>query len=194
MSLADRRLYREKFAVGERRVQIDEQIREATSHSGWTCAVARELGVRMGFSTEDLDVLTRAAQLHDIGKVALPETLLHKGGALTVAELDFLRRHVIIGERLIESRAPLGPVARVVRATLERWDGSGYPDGLRGEEIPLAARIIAACEAFQREPTRDAEVLQALRGTQLAPAVVDALRALLSEQPALADAARPLPI
>ncbi len=102
-------------------------------------AVARELGM----SGEELDELARAAELHDIGKIAIPEEILHKPGELDPDEWAFVRRHPIIGERILGAAPALRPVARLVRSTHERWDGGGYPDGLAGDAIPLGARIVA---------------------------------------------------
>ena len=99
-------------------------------------------------SAEELDEVVRAAELHDVGKMAVPDEVLHKPGPLTDEEWDFIRQHTIIGERILSAAPALMPVAKLVRASHERWDGSGYPDGLAGEEIPLGARIVAVCDAF----------------------------------------------
>ena len=125
-----------------------------------------------------------AAELHDIGKLALPEALLAKPGPLDDQEWELVREHTLIGERIIAADDGLGPVASIVRSTHERWDGGGYPDGLAGEEIPLAARIIAICDAYEAMTTtrayRDAlthdEAVKELRdsaGTQFDPALVE---------------------
>jgi HD-GYP domain-containing protein (c-di-GMP phosphodiesterase class II) len=100
-------------------------------------------------SGEELDELVRAAELHDVGKVGIPDAILDKPGALNEAEFDFIRQHTLLGERILNAAPALRPVAMIVRATHERWDGGGYPDGLAGEAIPLGARIIAACDAFE---------------------------------------------
>ena len=92
--------------------------------------------------------MVRAAELHDIGKVAVPDAILHKPGPLDEAEWSFIRQHTIIGERIVGAAEALRPVGRVVRASHERWDGGGYPDGLAGEAIPLGARIVFACDAW----------------------------------------------
>ena len=95
------------------------------------------MGTRLGLDAEDLDVVVRAAELHDIGKVAVPDAILHKPGPLDEADWSFIRQHTIIGERIVGAAEALRPVGRVVRASHERWDGGGYPDGLAGEDIPL---------------------------------------------------------
>ena len=130
----------------------------------------------------------RAAELHDIGMIAIPDTLLEKRGPLTEQERAFVERHPVIGERVLGAAPSLAPIARIVRATHERWDGTGYPDGLAGEAIPVGSRIILACNAYDaitserpyRERRWPAEALAELwvaSGTQLDPAVVAALQA-----------------
>ena len=139
----------------------------------------------MSLIAEELDEVVRAAELHDVGKMAIPDEILHKAGPLTQEEWTFVRRHTMIGERILSAAPALLPVAKIVRASHEHWDGSGYPDGIAGEEIPLGARIVAVCDAFDamttHRPYRDArsveealEELRACAGTQFDPAVVDA--------------------
>ena len=89
-----------------------------------------------------------AALLHDIGKVAIPDEVLNKPGPLAELEWAVMREHPVIGERILRAVPGLGPVARIVRHEHERWDGSGYPDGLREREIPIGSRIILACDAY----------------------------------------------
>ena len=102
----------------------------------------------MGMDPEALDVLIRAAEMHDIGKMAIPDTILNKPGPLDAEEWAFMRRHTILGERILSAAPALIPVAKLVRSSHERWDGEGYPDGIGGSEIPLGSRIIFACDAF----------------------------------------------
>jgi two-component system, cell cycle response regulator len=104
--------------------------------------------VELGLDPEALDELVRAAELHDVGKIAIPDEILDKSGPLSDDDWGFLRRHTVAGERILGAAAPLGPVAQLVRSSHERWDGSGYPDGLQGAEIPLGARVIAVCDAY----------------------------------------------
>ena len=89
-----------------------------------------------------------AAELHDIGKVAIPDAILSKPGPLDPREWEFIRRHTLIGERIIAAAPALGAVARLVRSSHERWDGTGYPDRLPGQEIPLGARVVGVADAF----------------------------------------------
>jgi len=94
------------------------------------------------------------ALLHDVGKVRIPNEIINKPGALTPEERAIINMHTIEGERMLEKVGGLlGAVGRVVRSCHERWDGGGYPDGLAAEEIPLIARIVSACDAFNAMTT-----------------------------------------
>lgn len=126
------------------------------------------------------------AELHDVGKLAIPDSILAKPGPLTEEEWTFVHRHTLIGERILASAPALSRVAALVRATHERVDGFGYPDGLCGDEIPLVSRIVAACDAFhamtEERPYRRAlapddaeEELRRCAGTQFDLSVVEAL-------------------
>ena len=131
------------------------------------------------------------ALLHDVGKVRVPKSIINKPGPLTPEERAIMQRHTLEGERLLlRVGGLLGEIGRVVRSCHERFDGSGYPDGLRGEQIPLLARIVACCDAYnamtsdrsyrKAMPVADAVAeLRGARGTQLDPLVVDALVASL---------------
>jgi HD-GYP domain-containing protein (c-di-GMP phosphodiesterase class II) len=110
--------------------------------------LARDTGRELGIAPEALDELVRAAELHDVGKMAIPDEILDKHGPLSPDDWTFLRSHTVVGERILGAAAPLGPVAELVRGSHERWDGAGYPDGLRGEDIPLGSRVIAVCDAY----------------------------------------------
>jgi HD-GYP domain-containing protein (c-di-GMP phosphodiesterase class II) len=140
---------------------------------------------------EELDEVARAAELHDLGKIALPDTILDKPGPLSEAEWEFMRRHTIVAERILLAAPALRPVARLVRSSHERWDGSGYPDELAGEQIPLGARVVAVCDAFDamisdrpyRQALSDEEALAELRacaGTQFDAEVVEAFIGVLA--------------
>jgi two-component system cell cycle response regulator len=96
----------------------------------------------------DRQPLLQAASLHDIGKAAVPDAILSKPGPLSEEEWAFMRQHTVIGERILAAAPALQRAAQLVRWSHERMDGSGYPDGLKGDEIPLAARVIAVCDAF----------------------------------------------
>ncbi|HVR04571.1 MAG TPA: HD domain-containing phosphohydrolase [Solirubrobacteraceae bacterium] len=195
MQLADQRLYRckdetrEASAVQQLRDVLlqafEERYPDLQEHQRGVGSLALTVGRRLGMSGEELDVLARAAELHDVGKIAIPDAILHKPGPLDAEEWRFMHRHTILGERILTAATALRPVARLVRSSHERFDGGGYPDGLRGEQIPLGARVIFVCDAFDAM-TSDrtystargaAEALQELRacaGTQFDPAVVAA--------------------
>jgi two-component system, cell cycle response regulator len=151
----------------------------------WALAVGR----RLSLTGEALDELYRAAQLHDIGKTAIPDVILTKPGPLDEDEWRFVRQHTLIGERIVARAPALCPVAKLVRASHERFDGTGYPDGLAGTNIPLAARIILVCDAADAltsdRPYRPAQPLEAAlaelvrcSGTHFDPRVVEAFCAV----------------
>jgi putative nucleotidyltransferase with HDIG domain len=110
--------------------------------------LSRLVGVELGLSEEALEVLILGALLHDVGKLGVPEAVLRKSGPLTPREREVIERHAEIGACMIEQIWCLRRVAPVVRYHHERYDGSGYPDGLEAREIPLSARIVAAVDAY----------------------------------------------
>jgi two-component system, cell cycle response regulator len=178
---ASRQAHAALFAVlSARRPELRDHLRDVSFR---VLAVGRGLGVE----DEQLDDIVRAAQLQDIGLLAVPEAVLENKGTLTEHERELIHRHPIEGERIISAAPGLAPVAALVRSSCERFDGSGYPDGLAGEAIPLGARIIAVCVAFaamtsprpyRAFPLSEEEALEELRrggGTQFDPAVVEAL-------------------
>jgi HD-GYP domain-containing protein (c-di-GMP phosphodiesterase class II) len=158
LQLADERMYASKrgLTTGVREQARDVlmrsiDVREPTlgDHSSDVAALAGRVGRRHGMDAEEIDVTVRAAELHDLGKVGVPDAILEKPAALDPDEWEFMRQHTILGERILNAAPALRPVARIVRATHERWDGTGYPDGLAGESIPLSARIVAVCDAYE---------------------------------------------
>ncbi len=162
-------------------------------HTDGVAALAQSIGQRMQLQPEELDVLVRAAEMHDIGKVAIPETILDKPGPLDADEWAFMRRHTILGERILCAAPALAPVARLVRSSHERWDGGGYPDGLAGEEIPLGSRIIFACDSFDAivsaraySPASSSQSaiaeLERCAGSQFDPDVVEALIEVVADE------------
>jgi diguanylate cyclase (GGDEF)-like protein/PAS domain S-box-containing protein len=199
--MADQRMYADK---GVGRVSAKQQTRDVIlrvlaerhpdlhEHSGAVAAMARSVGERLGIMGPALDDLERAAELHDIGKIAIPDAILNKPGPLDEEEWGFMRRHTLIGESMLSAAPSLQQAARIVRSSHERFDGAGYPDGLRGERIPLASRIVFVCDAFHamtsdRPYCRAGSVEDALAelercaGSQFDPAVVAAFGAELSE-------------
>ncbi|MGB2710149.1 MAG: diguanylate cyclase [Conexibacter sp.] len=157
LQLADQRMYAAKddTRTSSRRQTRDvllqvlrEREPELHQHLRGVAALAVAVGRRLELSAEQLDELARAAELHDIGKLAIPDELLHKPGPLDEDEWELMRQHTIIGDRILAAAPAMRPVAAIVRASHERWDGDGYPDGVAGEAIPLGARIVAVCDAF----------------------------------------------
>ena len=202
LQIADRRMYARK---GGRRMSPGRQSRDVLlrmlserepdlhAHLRGTAELALSVGRELGMGPEALDEVARAAELHDLGKVAIPDEILNKPGPLDETEWGFMRRHTIIGERILLAAPALRPVARLVRASHERYDGSGYPDGLMGEDIPLGARVVAVCDAFDamvserpyRQRLSEAEALEQLvscAGQQFDPAVVDVFVRVLERE------------
>ncbi len=120
----------------------------SASHSHAVVHRTEAVGRRLGLSADELRILRFGAIFHDIGKIAVPEAILNKRGPLTEAERDEIKRHTLVGERILAAVDFLEPVLPLVRHEHERWDGRGYPDGLAGNDIPLGARIILACDAY----------------------------------------------
>jgi putative two-component system response regulator len=146
--------------------------------------LAVRIGEECGLGDAELEVLHLGALLHDVGKIGVPDRVLTKRGALGLEERALLRMHPIVGDRLLEPLAALGDVRPIVRHHHERWDGGGYPDGLAGTGIPLAARIIALADSVEamsaqrsyRAPlTREAILAELAHGraAQWDPALVD---------------------
>ena len=128
-------------ALSERDPDLGQHI---TSVAELADAVARRIGLGRG----QVDEIRIAAELHDVGKVAIPDVILDKPGPLDDSEWEFMRRHTIIGERIVGAAPALAGVAKIVRSSHERIDGAGYPDGLSGNDIPVGARIVFACDAY----------------------------------------------
>jgi len=154
--------------------------------------LAEEVSRELGLEEDIVAHVRRAAALHDIGKVAIPDAILHAPRKLTEEEWQYMRQHTIIGARIIGAAPELLPVAEIVRSSHERFDGGGYPDNLAGEEIPLGARIVAVCDSYDamtttrsyREARPISEALAELEhcaGTQFDPRVVAAFRTVLAD-------------
>jgi len=125
-----------------------ERDRYTGEHSESVVELAASVARGLGLDNPEIDKVRQAALLHDIGKVAIPDEILHKDGPLNDEEWEVMRQHPAIGERILRSIPGLGGVARIVRHEHERFDGGGYPDGLSGNEIPIGSRIILACDAY----------------------------------------------
>jgi HD-GYP domain-containing protein (c-di-GMP phosphodiesterase class II) len=154
-------------------------------HSVRVAAYSEAIGKQLGLSSSALDMIHRSCLLHDIGKIAVDETILAKRGHLSALEREKMDMHVLIGESILRPISLLHPLLPGVRHHHEKFDGSGHPDGLRGEEIPIEARIMAVADAFDamtssrpyRKAIPEEEALSELRaaaGTQFDPRVVGA--------------------
>jgi putative nucleotidyltransferase with HDIG domain len=117
-------------------------------HSRFVAALATEVARLMGLREGEAAGVRQAALLHDVGKVGIPDSILNKRGPLDNAEIGTMREHAALGARMAGSIPGLAHLAPIIKATHERWDGRGYPEGLSGEEIPLGSRIVHACEAW----------------------------------------------
>jgi len=127
---------------------LEERDQYTGEHSESVVDLTERVAQAMAMDSEEIKNVRTAALLHDIGKVGIPDEILHKNGPLDSREWEVMQQHPIIGERIMRAIPGMGSIARVVRHEHERWDGGGYPDGLAGEAIPLAARIILACDAY----------------------------------------------
>jgi putative nucleotidyltransferase with HDIG domain len=175
---------------------VEMQDAYTANHANEVADLALRVGERMGIGGVELDRLRYGALLHDVGKIGVPAEILRKPGPLTPDERARMDEHTAIGARMLERIPFLAPVAPLVRAAHERHDGGGYPDGLRGGEIPRGAMVIAACDAFHAmtsdRPYREAMSVEAAEaelranaGTQFAPQVVEALLLELAAQEAV---------
>jgi two-component system, cell cycle response regulator len=202
LRLADERLYMQKArlyqgqepirgilmrVLAEKEPALRDQMRSVA-------ALATAVGTDLGISGQALEQLRLAAEFHDIGKIAVPDLILQKPGALAEDEWRFVRRHPEIGQRILGGSPSMREVADIVRSTHERWDGGGYLDGLAGSAIPLASRIISVCDAYvamtSDRPYRAAmspeDALAELRlraGGQFDPAVVRTFCRLHAAEP-----------
>jgi HD-GYP domain-containing protein (c-di-GMP phosphodiesterase class II) len=151
--------------------------------------IAQLLGIR---DEHELETVYRGALMHDVGKIGVPDSILLKPGKLTEEEWEFMRKHSAMGYRILAQVPYLRPTAKIVLAHHERWDGAGYPRKLKGEDIPLGARIFALCDTYDAiisdRPYRQgqspeaafAEILRCA-GTQFDPQVVEAFEAVFPD-------------
>jgi len=211
LRIADQRMYAQKSrgrtSAGRQSTEVLLQVLSERdpalgTHLDDVTYLCEAVATALGLSDEETTPLLQAASLHDVGKAAIPDSILNKPGPLDDDEWEFMRRHTLIGERIVSAAPALSEAARLVRASHERWDGDGYPDGLAGEEIPLGARIIAVSDAFDAmtsaRPYRDAieaaSALAELRrcaGTQFDLRVVNAFGRALFDLAADAPSSAP---
>ena len=172
-------------------------------HTERVTAIAVALARRLGYAGEELDAIETGALMHDIGKIGIPERILHKPSALDDEEWAVMRKHPVISDYILSGIDLPAEVRQIVRSSHERIDGQGYPDGLAGSEIPLPARIVFVADAFDaltsdrpyRAPRSTREALREIRanaGTQFCAAVVAALEQVAREEPGLIGTPPPL--
>lgn len=180
---------------------LGERDSTTCCHSKATREWARRLSASMDLSDEASSFIELCAVLHDIGKIATPDSILFKTGSLTESEWDVMRDHSAAGQRILDQIPSLQRCSVIVRAHHERWDGAGYPDGLAGINIPFEARVVAVADAFHAmisdrpyrkaiAPRQALEILQAGRGTQWDPEIVDAMLGLFKRERRQSDAGR----
>jgi len=154
-------------------------------HSDRVTAGSLALAGHLGLSRRDRDLIAVGARLHDVGKVGLPDSILHKPGRLTDAEMEVMRSHPVLGDRIVRPLGKLGAVKPIIRNHHERWDGTGYPDGLKGEEIPLLTQIVSVADAWDAMTSdrayrgaipreRALEIIEGSAGTHFSAFLVEA--------------------
>ena len=160
LRVADRRMYAEKGSrtsahdpSGVLLQALIERDRYLGDHSRGVVEFATALARHARLDSTDAELVRAAAELHDVGKLALPEAILSKPEPLDPDEWALVRQHTLVGERIVGAAHGLGEVAKTIRSTHERWDGAGYPDGLAALQIPVAARLIAICDAYDAMTT-----------------------------------------
>jgi putative two-component system response regulator len=165
-------------------------------HSARVADLSAMVAAQLGITDEQIEAVRTGGRLHDIGKIGIREEILNKQGPLTTAEFEHVKQHVTVGSQILAPLVHLGEVIGFVRSHHERWDGTGYPDRLHGEEIPLGARIIGAVEIYdalttarpyqeRMPPELAVERVRDLVGTVIDPTVHGALEAVVSQRQAL---------
>jgi putative two-component system response regulator len=165
-------------------------------HSARVADLSANVATELGLTEEDVDRIRVAGRLHDLGKIGTRDAVVNKEGPLTADEFEHIKQHVIIGAQILAPLVHLGDIVAMVKSHHERVDGSGYPDGLRGEEIPLGARVIAAAEVYdalttarpyqeKMTPEQAVERMADLSGTVLDTRVYDALVRLVGRRQTL---------
>jgi putative nucleotidyltransferase with HDIG domain len=182
---------RESYMATVRALSNAVEARDAYTgkHAERVTAYALEIAAALGIQLSETEEIEFGFLLHDIGKVAIPDAILYKPGALTDKERALMAQHPLIGAEIVRGIEFLGSAAEVVRSHHERWDGLGYPDGLAGEQIPLTARVFSVADVLDalttERPYRPASTLRIARamineeaGTQFDPRVVEAFNTI----------------
>jgi len=165
-------------------------------HSARVADLSANIATEMGLAEEDVERVRMAGRLHDLGKIGTRDAVVNKEGPLTADEFEHVKQHVIIGAQILAPLVHLGDIVAMVKSHHERFDGSGYPDGLRGEDVPQGGRIIAAAEVYdalttarpyqeKMTPEQAVERMADLSGTVLDPKVYDALVRLVARRQTL---------
>ncbi|HEV2982603.1 MAG TPA: diguanylate cyclase [Solirubrobacteraceae bacterium] len=173
-------------------------------HVNAVAVLAEAVAQTLALSPHVIEQIRHAAQLHDIGKIAIPNEILNKRGPLDDEEWQFMKRHTIVGERILSAAPALAEVAPLVRSSHEHYSGRGYPDGLAGEAIPIGSRIISVCDAFDAmtsarpyrlaiAPADALAELERCAGSQFDPEIVAAFRSALARETADEPVAARLP-
>jgi putative two-component system response regulator len=152
---------------------VEQRDNSIAGHCERLAALGVAMGMAMELPSEHLLALHRGGYLHDIGKIGMPDSVLLKKGPLNDAEWDIMHTHTLIGEEICRPMRCLAPVLPLIRNHHERWDGSGYPDGLSGQNIPLLARVLQFADIY--------DALLAARPYKLAMSSADALRVMQEE-------------
>jgi diguanylate cyclase (GGDEF)-like protein len=203
LRLADQHMYREKVRDHRGAAELITSVLHAAlaqrhpdlgGHSNDVAGDVELLARTVGLEPDAVDLIVKAGDLHDIGKLGIPDEIITKPGPLSSEEWEFMKQHTVMGEQIIAAAGPsLERIGPLVRSSHERWDGMGYPDGLTAGEIPLGARIIAICDSFRAMmdervykpamPLGDAiEELRRCAGTQFDPALVEVFCRLITER------------
>jgi putative nucleotidyltransferase with HDIG domain len=175
--------------------EVESEDSHTTAHTDRVALVARHLARQLRLRPDDQDVAWRGGKMHDIGKLGIPHTILGKRGPLAADEWAVMRQHPLIGENMVRPLKTAESLLPIIRHHHERWDGTGYPDGLKGEQIPLLARIVATCDAYDsmvtdrpyrpgRPHSTALAILKSGKGSQWDPHLVEML---IQEVPSLAE-------
>ena len=173
-----------------RTIQAKDQY--TSGHSTRVSRYALLIAEKLGLSTKERHQLYLAAMLHDIGKIGVPDELLHRPGNLSDEEMERVRNHVQLGASMIEMLGEMHPIVPLIRHHHESWDGTGYPDGMKGEEIPLISRISSVADMYdamtsdrpyrkRRSHEQAVEEIKRTTGTKVDPRVAEAFLQVLKE-------------